>query len=96
LIELCNSVRYIAGLRTADACVYPRPASLASIDRCAGVTGLCRVHLFSVWPFDWRPQKLHEKIARNARSLFLRFNAHTISGQWHGDIVCVGRTFEGL
>jgi len=54
---------------TADACV-PSTRTLSTRSRsgqCAGVTGLCRVHLFSLWPFDWRPQKSHDKIGGNAR-----------------------------
>jgi len=59
-------VKFFPWARTADACVPSTHILSTRSDQCAGVTGLCRAHLFSMWPFDWRPQKSHDKIAGNA------------------------------
>ena len=62
------------------------PAISSRSDQRAGFTGRCWAHLFSVWPFDGRPQKSHEKIIE--MRAFLHLNAHISWLKWHGDIVC--------
>jgi len=43
----------------------PRLAPLAQDLISAAVSGPCRARLLSPWPYDWRPQKSHDKITGN-------------------------------